>query len=362
MLQLIERILGILLAFLVLMDVFLLVLHARADTGSLSRWISLPLWRGFVGLSHSMGQAKGRFLSYAGPVILLAILASWFLLLTLAAALIIHPSLGSGIKNVHGETLTTFDTALYNAGHSLDFIGGSEYAPDSGPWRLFFLVTSIIGVALVPLIITYLLEVYNSLKIRNSLGLKVHLHSAETGDAAEIVAALGPKGKFETGYITLEAWASENTEVKESHHFHPILFFFRFNEPYYSISRTSLTSLDTVTLIQSALDENEYGWLKHSAAVEQLKLGTLMELKTLLKTFSPRADLDSKPPAHLHEQWRRRYHAAVERLQHAGIKTAESGAEEYVSLRSEWDRYIELLGPQFAFTQEEVDPTLVKVK
>jgi hypothetical protein len=96
-------------------------------------------------------------------------------------------------------------TALYNAGHSLDFIGGGEYAPITGPWRIFFLIRSIIGVAFVPLIITYLLEVYNSLKIRNSLGLKFYLHSAETGDAAEIVAALGPQGKFETGYVTMDA-------------------------------------------------------------------------------------------------------------------------------------------------------------
>ncbi len=87
-----------------------------------------------------------------------------------------------------------------------------------------------------------------------------------------------------------------------------------------------------------------------------------MELKTLLKTFCPNADLDAKHPTHLHEQWRRRYDAAVERLQRAGIKTAGAGGKEYVSLRSEWDRYIELLGPQFAFTQEEVEPILVKVK
>jgi hypothetical protein len=109
LLQLLERIVGLILGFLVLMDIFLLVLHARADIGSISRWISLPIWRRFVALSRPLGKAKGRFLSFTGPVILVTVLASWFFLLTLAAALIIHPSLGTGIKNVHGETQTTFD-------------------------------------------------------------------------------------------------------------------------------------------------------------------------------------------------------------------------------------------------------------
>ena len=358
----IEKILGLILGFLVLLDVFLLVLHARADMGSISRWIAMPLWRGSVGLSRSMGARKGPFLSFAGPVILVVILLSWFLLLTLAAALIIHSDLGTGIRNLHGETPTSFDSALYNAGHSLDFIGGSEFGPESGPWRLFILITSITGVALTPLVITYLLEVYNSLKKRNSLGLKVHLHSAETGDAAEIVAALGPKGKFETLYVSLETWATENNEVKESHHFHPILFFFRFKEPYYSVSRTALTSLDTVTLIKSALDDAEYGWLKHSAAVELLWLSTLLELKTLIQTFVPNADLDSPISAERQELWRRRYRAGVERLQSAGIRTTEAGVEEYVALRCRWDRYITLLTPKFAYEMEEVDTALAKIK
>lgn len=37
--------------------------------------------------------------------------------------------------------------------------------------KLFDLISSLIGVALVPLIITYLLEVYTSLRARNTLGL-----------------------------------------------------------------------------------------------------------------------------------------------------------------------------------------------
>ena len=362
MLQSLEPILGVILGILVLLDIFLLVLHARADTGTISRLISYPVWRGFVGMSHLFGKRKGSFLSFTGPIILVLIIASWFLLLTLAVALIIHPSLGTQIRATEGETPTDFITALYVSGHSLDFVGGSEFAPETPGFRFFFLMTSIIGVAMVPLIITYLLEVYGSLRLRNSLGLEVQLHSAETGDAAEVVAATGPHGRFDAGYPVLTQWAEKATEVKEHHHFHPILFYFRFREPHYSVSRTSLVTLDTVSLIKSALDHTEYGWLQESAAVEQLWRSTLMELKTLIQSFLPHADVNTSPDVQTRAYWRRRYATAVERLQRAGIKTAASGVEDYITLRTQWDHYITLLAPKFAFHLDEVDTALAKVK
>jgi hypothetical protein len=334
------------------------------DTGIISRFISKPVWKGFIGLSQALGRWKGSFLSFAGPIILVLIIASWLLLLTLAAALIIHPNLGTAIRSTHEETPTDFVTALYVAGHNLDFIAGSDFAPHTRAMRLFHLISSLIGVALVPLIITYLLEVYTSLRARNTLGLEVHLHSAETGEAAEIVAALGPSGRFDTGYVVLAKWAADTTQVKESHHFHPILFYFRFQEPYYSVSRTSLISLDTITLIKSALDDNEYRWLKESAAVEQLKRSTILELKTLISAFVSNAKVDALPDADEQTRalWSRRYNDAVERLRRAGIKTTEAGAEQYVALRTEWDRYITLLAPEFAYEMEEIDTALAKVK
>jgi hypothetical protein len=55
------------------------------------------------------------------------------------------------------------------------------------------------------------------------------------------------------------------SQIKEAHHFYPVLFYFRFGEPYYSVSRSTLVTLDTVTLIKSALDDGRTAWLKESA-------------------------------------------------------------------------------------------------
>jgi len=52
----------------------------------------------------------------------------------------------------------------------------------------------------------------------------------------------------------------------------------------------------------------------------------------------------------------------VDRLRRAGIEATDLGAEEYVSLRSQWDQYITLLAPKFAYEMDEVDTALAKVK
>jgi hypothetical protein len=206
------------------------------------------------------------------------------------------------------------------------------------------------------------MELYSDLKERNALGLKVHILSSETGDAAEVIAHLGPQGQFDGGHNNIVEWSAETATIKESHHFYPILFFFRFREPFYSVSRTALTSLDTVSLIKSALDDQEYGWLKESAAVNDLWIASMKQLQTLAKDFLPNEDLDKPPDKKTRVRWRKRYDEAVERLNAAGIKTTADGGEDYISLRKQWNGHIYKLAPKFAYDMDEIDTALAKVK
>jgi hypothetical protein len=357
-----EEIIGALLGLTVLIDIFLLILYARANKSIISKEISHVVWRMFVGISKAFGRWRETFLTFSGPVILVMVLGSWALLLSLAAALIIHPNLGTGIVTNHGETPTDFVTALYVGGSSLSFIGASDFTPQSGFFRLFYLFTSLIGVSLASLIVTYLMELYSNLKERNALGLKVHILSSETGDAAEVIAHLGPQGQFDGGYNNILDWSAETATVKESHHFYPMLFFFRFTEPFYSVSRTTLTSLDTVSLIKSALDNEEYGWLKESAAINDLWIASMKELQTLAQDFLPNEDMNVPPDKKTQERWRKRYEEGVKRIKAAGIKTMDDGVEDYISLRKQWDRHITLLAPKFAYEMDEIDTALAKVK
>lgn len=359
--DLVEQIPGVLLMLLILLDVFLTVLYARADTGILSPHVGRCVWWFFKTISQPFGHLRDCILSFCGPAVLVALVLVWALGLTLAAALIIHPELGESVQATSGDTPRDFITAMYVGGSSVSIVGASDFTPITASFRLNFLFNSLVGLSITILTLTFMIQVYTALNRRNTLGLNIHLASAETGDAAELIAHLGPEGKFETGYLTLSTLAAEMAAAKESHQSYPVLVYFRFRQPLYSVSRFTLVSLDAATLIKSALSDREYRWLKNSGAVEQLWDGATMLLETISNTFFHDATRTSPhaPDDDTCELWRRRYFAALRTLRQAGIQTVDdeqAGAEYYVNLRRQWNDYVTHLGPMLAQSTEEIDP------
>ena len=356
-----EPALGAALIGLVLLDVFSTVLYARINSGILSFRIARVTWAVFHRMSKPFGQRRGFVLSFCGPIILVLVLFVWALILTLGTALIIHPKLGSSVIANTGSTPTDLIAAMYAGGSSVAIVGAGDFAPRTSAFRLLYLFNSLVGMSVISLTLTYLLQIYTALQRRNVLGLSFHLASAETGDAAELVAGLGPEGQFSSGYSNLAELAGQLTQAKESHHFYPVLFYFRFRAPYYSVSRCTMMALDTVTLIKSGLDDQQYAWLKESASVAQLWRAAMMLVMTLEDTFLPKGKPEPSPPpdAQTRDHWRRRYLAGLRRLRQAGIHTMQdeqSGAEAYVALRSRWDAYIRALAPALGYSMEEIDP------
>jgi hypothetical protein len=189
----------------------------------------------------------------------------------------------------------------------------------------------------------------------------VNALTGKTGDAAELLAGLGAEGRFEVGYTSLSSVADEIESITEAHQFYPVLFYFRFKDESYSVSRMAVVSLDAVTLLKSGVRDDAAGWLKESAPVAQLWGATLHLLSTLSGHFLPRATAATAvaPDAATVSRWHRRYAAGLGRLRQAGIRTVAdeaAGAENYVALRSHWDRYIRVLSPALNYRPEEVDP------
>ena len=96
--------------------------------------------------------------------------------------------------------------------------------------------------------------------------------------------------------------------------------------------------------------------------MEDIWRGTMMELQVLARDFLPGEDLDVPPDQKTREGWRKRYEDAVRRLAAADIKTTPDGAEDYIFLRTQWDRYIYMLAPKLAFDLDKVDTAMAKVR
>lgn len=343
-----------------LLDIFLTVLYARAGTALFSPVLSRSIWLVFRLVSRPFGRNRGRVLSFCGPVILVALIFVWAAGLALGSALIIHPHLGGGIRASEGSTRRDFMSALYAAGTSLSFVGSGDFKPQSAVFQGLYMLNSLIGMSVISLVLTYLMQIYNALKSRNTLGLTIQTLSNDSGDAAELIAGLGPHGQFDSGFSNLSSLASNAVEVKESHHFYPLLFYFRFAEPYYSVSQTATVLFDSVSLLKSALSDEDYSWLKESATVAQCWRAAMLLVGMLEDVFlrAEPAQVRSRPDVGVRERWRTRYFAALERMRQAGIKTIadpDTGFETYVSLRERWDGHVARLSASMLYEADEID-------
>jgi hypothetical protein len=356
---LLEQLAGAAVMVAALLDIFLTVLYARAGTSVFSNAVSRAIWHLFRLVSHPFGCNRGKVLSFCGPVILVVLIFVWALGLALGSALMMHPHLGESIRISQGSTPRDFMSAMYAAGSSLSIVGSSDFKPQSPGSQALYMFNSLIGMSVMSLVLTYVMQIYSALKSRNALGLDIQTLSGNTGDAAELIAGLGAHGEFSSGFSALSSLASKASGIKESHHFYPLLFYFRFAEPYYSVSQTATVLFDGVSLVKSVLSDEDYGWVKESATVAQCWQAAMLLVIMLEEEFlrGEPPQPDSTPDARDRVRWRTRYDAAFERMRQAHIKTADaaSGFETYVSLRERWDGHIARLRASMLYDAHEID-------
>lgn len=353
----VEQIAGLVVIALALADVFLTVLYARMQSGFLGMRVAGVTTKLLVWGSKPFGRWRSKIVSLCGPFALVSVVAFWTAMMTLGAALAVHPVLGTFVRAEGAEPRTDFLTALYVGGSSISVVGSSGYQPETPIYRIFFLFNSALGMSFISLIVTYLMQVYTALQRRNALGLKIQALSEEKGDGAELVCRLGPRGHFESSTSVIAELSAEMSAVKESHHFYPLLVYFRFEEPYYSVSRMTHVALDALSLIMSTLDDR-LAWVKESAGVTHLWKASMLMLKTLGGNFSDAPEEGAKPTPNDLAIWRRRYEAAIARMRSAGIPTladTDVGFDRYAELRARWDGLVNAMAPELAYAMKEID-------
>jgi hypothetical protein len=356
-----EHIFGAALTLLFLTDIFLTLLYARAGTGLLAPHWNRAVWASLGAVARLLGKRRGAVLSFAGPLIVVSLIGFWAVGLTLGAALVIWPELGGAVRSSSGETSTDFSTALLVAGNSLSIVGGgSNYAPQTAGTRILFLINSLIGASVLSLVLSYLVQVYSGLRERNALALMVHLMSGGSGDAAEMLARLAPDGDCSNAISELGNLAQSLATTKEAHHFYPLLFYFRFEEPFYAVSRFSFVLLDLVTLIETAIDHRQCGSLARSAPVSSLHQGTLLLLETMDRNL-PRTRFQH---AEAVEAWRdgQSYAIAIDTLARAGFTTRLDGIDAYVDERRRWEPLIRRVAPTLGYTMDDIDRRQLRMR
>lgn len=360
-----EQTFGAIISLSILLDVFLTVLYARMGYSIFADHLARYLWKTICWASRPFGKYRSLALSFGGPVIVVVVVAFWVCALIVGQALIFHPALGTAVTASVGPTPRGFVVAIFAAGSSIVMPGAGTMQPNDSVFRIMYLFDGVTGLSILTLTLTYIMEIYSALHDRNTLALKLYLLTRRTGDAAELVAGLGAGGDFSVSYSMVAEAAAEIASLKESHNFYPVLFYFRFRAPYYSVSMLSNIALDAATLLSTALDEHKYGWLAESGAVVALKESAALLVDTLQQTFIPETSAKARQVDERRmEAWRRRYANALVRLQRTGIETRidrSAGADAYIAMRRDWDAFIRTLAPSMGYDLAEIDPALASL-
>jgi hypothetical protein len=323
------------------------VLYARQGVGLSSHLCPLA-WRGIRRIALALPRWREQVLSFGGPLILVLTLVTWFGALILGFGLLIWPSLGTAIRSSSEPTPRDFVTALYVAGDSLTTVGSGDTAPHTAFTKIVVTGASATGFCVITLVVTYFLQVYNALLHRNALAMRLHHATGGSGDAADLVAALGGAGSFDGARDALLELSRSIINLYEAHHFYSVLLFFRFREPHYALARAAAITMEIPTLLWSALDETKYADVRKCIGARSIWDAGLQLLGELEDVFLPRRLRELSHAADAADEstlqrWRMRYRDALARLRAEGIQIVsdeEAGTRSYIELRQKWDPFV----------------------
>jgi len=219
-------IIGIALIAVVLWDAFETIVLPRRVTRRwrLTRMFYRSTWRPWRRLSHSMRpKVRERFLSFYGPLSLLALLAVWALTLVFAFAFLdfaansVLPAAQSG----------SFWASLYLSGTTLFTLGIGDIVPHTTVGRFLTVFEAGTGLGFLALVMGYFPVLYQSFSRRE---VQISLLDARAGSppsASEMLRRHTYDHGHEALRDLLKDWERWSAELMESHLSYPVLCYFR---------------------------------------------------------------------------------------------------------------------------------------
>ena len=249
-------VLGGLLLFIILLDVFETIILPRRITRKfrLARAFYRTTWRPWSGVGRMM-RATGRretFLSFYGPLSLLVLFAIWAAGLILAFA-ILHNAAGSaisisGIPDVPG-THAGFATDLYMSGTTFFTLGLGDVVPRTTAARMIMVFEAGLGFGFLGLGISYLPVLYGAFSRRE---VNISLLDARAGSpptASELLKRHTQPKSADALEAYLQDWERWSAELMESHLSYPVLCYFRSQHNNESWIAALTTILDVSALL-----------------------------------------------------------------------------------------------------------------
>ena len=212
--------------------------------------VTWTVWRFLSRVMRPVARRES-YLSYFGPLSLLALFAFWAVLFVFGFGLLLW---GLALPLNAPEKTISFLTYLYLSGTTFFTLGLGDVTPVPGVVRLLVVVEVALGFIFLALVISYVPIIYQAFSRRE---LRITLLDARAGSpasAAEILRRNHAGKHVEELRIILHDWELWCADILESHLSYPVLAYYRSQHDQQSWLEALTTILDTCALILTGIE------------------------------------------------------------------------------------------------------------
>ena len=207
------------------------------------------LWR--LGLRLNHGRLGPSMLSYAGVLIMLAIILLWVLFFFLGWNLIFFAE-DRAVLTSETRLPADFSSRFYFVGYTIVTLGMGDYIPGPGVWQVLTAIASASGYALLGLSVSYLLPTISAAVSKRRLAGEI-AGLGRTPD--EILINMWNGRDFKDLQHHLSSLGSGVLSLSENYLAYPVLHYFHSNTPE-SAAPVCLAALDeALTILEYAVPE-----------------------------------------------------------------------------------------------------------
>ena len=273
---------GFLVTCLGVWETFMAVMHPRATVGPITKGIN----RGFHFLVRTRMFAHPRVVVYCGPALIATQVLCWAMLLLMGVSLIVWPQLGTGITATGSTpTDTDFASAVYYAGFTITTLGVGDLVPRTPAMQFLTITAAGLGFSFFTLVLAYVISVYSTLARRNQFANEIEYRTGRTGDSFGYLRAYLTGNDPSLVNQDLYTMSSNMADLLESHHFYPVLHYFRFSEPRYAMSRMLRFCLEVSSMMRAVRQVDAAKLPASSEAVDRLWHASMQMLEETKRHF-----------------------------------------------------------------------------
>jgi ion channel len=248
-------IVGIVVILLVAQDAFETIVLPRrvARRIRITRFFFIVTWNTWKSLGRLIrpGARRESYLSYFGPLSLLALFVLWAVLFVFGFGLLLW---GLALPLNAPEKTISFLTYLYLSGTTFFTLGLGDVTPVPGLTRLLVVSEVALGFGFLALVISYVPVIYQAFSRRE---LRISLLDARAGSpttAAEILRRNHAGKNVQELQMILHDWELWCGDILESHLSYPVLAYYRSQHDQQSWLEALTAILDTCALILAGIE------------------------------------------------------------------------------------------------------------